>query len=225
MGKLIVIEGLDASGKTTQSEILSRKLTEAGQSVRLISFPNYGSDGSILVSHYLNGDFGKDPSATNAYAASMFFAADRYCSFKTDWIKDYNDPNTVIIANRYTTANAYHQISKLPKAEWDSFLDWLWDFEFSKLTLPRPDKVICLEMPPEVSARLLAGRCAETGAKKDIHESDGNYLSACHEAAIYTSKKLGWSLIHCSKDGLPLSREEVAAMIENEIKDIVPALR
>ena len=221
MGKLIVIEGLDASGKATQSKILADTLEKAGKKVRLISFPDYESDGSILVRRYLDGTLGSHPSDTNPYAASVFFAADRYYSFKTDWSKDYSDPDTVVIANRYTTANAYHQISKLPKNDWDSFLEWLFDFEFGKLGLPSPDVVFCLEMPPEVSARLLAHRCEETGAKKDIHEADDSYLAACHEAAMYVADKLGWSVIHCSEDGGILPRDVIASMITEKLQGIV----
>lgn len=221
MGKLIAIEGLDASGKATQSAILAERLAAEGKKVRLISFPDYESDGCVLVSHYLNGTFGTSPDDTNAYAASMFFAADRYFSFKTQWMNDYLDPDTYIIANRYTTANAYHQISKLSEDKWDDFLNWLWDFEFTKLGLPAPDHVICLEMPPEVSAKLLSHRCDETGAKKDIHEADRTYLEKCHKAALYVSEKFGWSLIHCSKDGDILPREVIAEKINESIAPLI----
>lgn len=221
MGKLIVIEGLDASGKATQSEILAERLKAEGKKVRLISFPDYESDGSVLVRRYLGGALGSDPSETNAYASSMFFAADRYYSYRTDWKKDYADPDCIIIANRYTTANAYHQISKLQKSEWDGFLSWLFDFEFGKLGLPSPDRVICLEVPTAVSEKLLNERCRETGVKKDIHEADHNYLAACREAAMYASKKLGWSLIHCSDGENILPRETIADMIASELSGVI----
>ncbi len=221
MGKLIAIEGLDASGKATQSAILADRLTKEGKKVRLISFPDYDSEGSLLVRRYLGGTFGSSPDDTNAYAASMFFAADRFYSYKTGWMADYLDPDTVIIANRYTTANAYHQLSKLPEDQWDGFLSWLWDFEFTKLGLPAPDHVLCLEMPPEVSTKLLAGRCDETGAKKDIHEADTEYLEKCYKAALYVSEKSGWSLISCSDNGDILPREVIAERINRAVAHLV----
>ena len=144
MGKLIVIEGLDGSGKGTQAALLADYLRNKGCRVREISFPDYDSEGSVLVRMYLDGKLGSDPDATNAYAASMFYAADRYVTYRTDWEKDYADPDTIVIANRYTTANAYHQLSKLPEEQWDGFLTWLWDFEFVRLGLPKPDAVVAL---------------------------------------------------------------------------------
>ena len=152
MSKFIVLEGLDGSGKGTQIELLREYLINSGKNVRVIDFPDYASEGSTLVKMYLDGKLGQNPSDTNAYAASMFFAADRYVSYVTAWREDYLKDDTYIIANRYTTANAYHQLSKMPEAEWDTFLTWLWDFEFGKLGLPTPDRVILLDMPESVSS-------------------------------------------------------------------------
>ena len=151
MGKLIVLEGLDGSGKGTQSRYLADNLQKAGKKVRLIDFPKYGSQGAALVELYLQGGLGGKPEDTGAYAASMFFAADRYVSFRQDWQRDFADPDTILIANRYTTANAYHQLSKMEKDQWDSFLDWLWDFEYVRLGLPAPDRVILVDVPQSVS--------------------------------------------------------------------------
>ena len=163
MGKFIAIDGLDGSGKGTQTEILIKRLKSEGKKVREISFPMYENDSSIFVRMYLDGKLGKKPSDTNAYSASMFFACDRYISYKTDWINDILDPDTYVIANRYTSANAVHQLSKLPSEQWSEFLDWLWDFEFSKLGLPKPDAVIYLEVCPEISLALVRSRSDETG--------------------------------------------------------------
>lgn len=206
MGKLIVIEGLDGSGKGTQSAILTEYLQKQGKKVRLIDFPRYEDDSSVLVKMYLGGALGASPDDTNAYAASMFFAADRYISYVRDWKKDADDPDTVVIANRYTTANAYHQLAKLPRELWDGFLTWLWDFEFARLGLPAPDTVIGLTMPPAVSRRLVEKRCAEQHIKKDIHEADASYLSRCYDALQYAAGRLGWTLIDCSdgEDILPI---------------------
>ncbi len=203
MGKLIVIEGLDGAGKGTQSARLVQFLKEQGKKVRLIDFPCYSEESSVLVRMYLGGKLGNSPDDTNAYAASMFFAADRYVSYKTDWQKDCDDPDTVVIANRYTTANAYHQLAKLPKEQWEEYLGWLWDFEFSRLGLPMPDAVIALTMPPKVSRALVEKRCAEQGIKKDIHEADDAYLARCYEALCFVGERMGWSLIDCS-DGMEI---------------------
>ena len=122
---------------------------------------------------------------------------DRYYSFRTDWSKDYNDPDTYIIANRYTSANAVHQLSKLPREEWDGFIGWLWDFEFKKIGLPAPDRVVYLEMKPEVSMSLINSRSEQTGRQKDIHEADSNHLVNSYSAALYSCEKLGWDKISC----------------------------
>lgn len=198
MGKMIVIEGLDGSGKGTQAALLAEYLREKGEKVCEISFPDYDSEGSALVRMYLGGALGTDPSETNAYAASMFFAADRYVSYRTGWKKAYEDPETVVIANRYTTANAYHQISKLPRHMWDAFLDWLWDFEFHKLGLPIPDTVIALSMPPRISEKMIEKRCEKNNVQKDIHEADREYLHRCYDALTYTAGKMGWTVLDAS---------------------------
>ena len=217
MGKLIVLEGLDGSGKGTQCRYLADNLEKAGKKVRLIDFPKYGSDGASLVELYLRGGLGGKPEDTGAYAASMFFAADRYVSYKTDWRKDVDDPDTVVIANRYTTANAYHQLAKLPREQWDAYLAWLWDFEFSKLGLPEPDAVIGLTMPPKVSRSLVEKRCAEQGIKKDIHEADAAYLSRCYEALCFVGEKMHWSLIDCSDGAGILPIEEIEKKIHEAL--------
>ena len=107
-GKLYVIEGLDGSGKATQSQLLYESFARKGLPVRKVSFPNYESDSSALVRMYLRGDFGRDPSDVNAYAASSFYAADRFAGYKADWGPFYEEGG-IIIADRYTTSNAIHQ--------------------------------------------------------------------------------------------------------------------
>ncbi len=210
MGKLIVIEGLDGSGKSTQLELLPVGLKQNGINVKTVSFPAYESNSSALVKMYLAGEFGKKPNDVNAYAASTFYAVDRFASFKTDWGKFYNEGGTVV-AGRYTTSNAVHQCSKLAKEEWAPFLDWLYDFEYNKVGVPKPDKVIFLDMPVEVSQKLLSGRYNGDEAKKDIHEKDTEYLAKCREAAVFTAKYSGWTIIHCAKDGNPRTIDEIKA--------------
>ena len=200
MGKLIVIEGLDGSGKGTQAELLTERLRQQGKAVRKVSFPDYASDSSALVKMYLSGQFGTDPADVNAYAASAFYAVDRFASFKRDWGKFYADGG-IIVADRYTTSNAVHQCSKLPREQWDGFLAWLFDFEYRLLGIPTPDAVIYLNVDPAVSQRLMTGRYRGDESKKDIHEGNLSYLQRSREAAAYCSRKLGWREIACCENG------------------------
>lgn len=217
MGRFIVIDGLDGSGKETQSLILKKYLEDMGVKVRYISFPCYENDSSLFVKKYLNGELGSRPEDTNAYAASSFFAADRYLSYRTDWKKDIDDPDTVVIANRYTTANAVHQLSKLPKEQWNGFLSWLWDYEFYKLGIPVPDAVIYLEMHPDISYKLIKSRSEKTGRATDIHENDGSFLYKSYEAALYASDRLNWSRICCYEGENPLTIEEISELVRTAL--------
>ena len=217
MGKFIAIDGLDGSGKGTQSEKFVEKLRSEGKRVRVLSFPMYESDSSIFVRMYLEGKLGDKPSDTNAYAASMFFATDRYISYATDWKKDIEDGDTYVVANRYTTANAVHQLSKLPENEWEDFLKWLWDFEFTKLGLPKPDLVLYLELPPRLSLSLVKSRSDTTGQKMDIHEKDTAYMDKCYEAALYSCKRLGWKQIKCYENDQIRTREDIFEEIYKEV--------
>ena len=219
MGKLIVIEGLDGSGKSTQLELLPKNLQKNNIDCRTVSFPAYDSDSSALIKMYLNGEFGTNPNDVNAFAASAFYAVDRFASFKTDWGKFYNDGGTVI-AGRYVTSNAVHQTSKLPKEQWETFLNWLYDFEYNKIGIPTPDKVIFLDMPIEVSQKLLTGRYHGDEDKKDIHEKDKEYLARCRESAVFTARHSGWTIIPCAKDGEARSIEDIAKDVLDEVLSI-----
>lgn len=215
-GKLIVIEGLDGSGKSTQEELLKKRLSETGVKVNFIKLPNYDDPACELVKEYLAGRFGKKPGDVNAYAASAFFAVDRYASFNCYWKEAYKN-GEIFLADRYTTSNAYHQLTKTDKAEWDSYLAWLEDFEYSKMSIPKPDAVIYLDMPIEVSQKLMTGRYNGDESKKDIHEKDVEYLKSCREAADYACQKLGWERIECSCDGEPLPIEVISDSIYNYV--------
>ena len=184
-GKLIVVEGLDGSGKSTQLELLRARLQG---DVVYVKFPAYDSDSSALVKMYLAGEFGSQPGDVNAYAASAFYAVDRFASFKTDWGKAYLKGATVI-CDRYTTSNAVHQASKLDEKDWEGFLSWLYDFEYGKIGIPKPDKVIFLDMPVEVSQKLMTARYNGDESKKDVHEANVEFLNACREAALYAAQK------------------------------------
>ena len=218
MGILITIDGLDGSGKQTQSELLEKKLTELGVKARVVSFPDYESNSSALVKMYLGGEFSHDPEGVNAYAASSFFAVDRFASFVKDWKEDYEN-GTVIIANRYTTANAIHQLSKIKgDKEREEFLSWLWDFEFGKLGIPEPDVTFFLEVPVEISLELIRKRSEETGREIDIHENEG-HLTASYSAAIFSAKRLSWQTIHCARNGEMRTREEISDEILERVKE------
>lgn len=210
-GKLIVIEGLDGSGKATQAALLAEALRFRGERVLPITFPDYQSKSSALVQMYLAGEIGA-ADQVNAYAASGFYASDRYISYVTRWKKEHLAGHT-IIADRYTTSNAAHQMSKLPLDEWDSYLEWLYDYEFNRLELPRPDIVIYLDMQPETSRRLLRHRYAENGGGGDIHEGDLRYLLACRQAALYAADRLDWRVIDCCLEDEPLPIDAVALKI------------
>ena len=158
-GKLIIIEsGSDASGKATQSQRLYERLIQEGKKCLKITFPDYDSDSSALVKMYLNGDFGKNPSAVNPYISSTFYAADRYASYKTKWGEFYNNGG-IIISDRYTTSNMVHQAAKIVDLDKKiKYLDWLYDLEFEKFQLPVPDLVIFLSINPIYSQKLLENR-------------------------------------------------------------------
>ena len=215
-GKLIVIEGLDGSGKSTQEELLRKRLSESGIKVNFIKLPNYDDPACELVKMYLAGRFGKKAGDVNAYAASSFFAVDRYVSYNCYWKEAYKN-GEVFLADRYTTSNAYHQLTKTDRADWDSYLEWLEDFEYNKMGIPRPDAVIYLDMPIEVSQKLMTGRYKGDESKKDIHEKDVEYLKSCREAADYACRKLGWERVECSADGEPLPIEAISDSIYNYV--------
>ena len=215
-GRLIVIEGLDGSGKATQTARLENELRTRGYAVKRVSFPDYDEPSSALVKMYLGGEFGTEPKSVNAYAASSFYAVDRYASYKRFWQKDYEE-GTVILADRYVTSNAIYQMVKLPQNEWMPFLDWLCDYEYVRLGLPRPDDVIYLDMPPEASQKLLLNRYAGDESKKDIHESHVEFLKQCRDAAYFAAKAWGWCRIACAEDGQPRSVESIAGELIDAI--------
>ena len=213
-GKLIVIEGLDGSGKSTQIEYLKNKLS--GRNVHQIKLPDYDSDSSALVKMYLRGDFGKKPEDVNAYAASAFYAVDRFANYKMKW-KEFYDNGEIIISDRYTTSNAYHQATKVPKDDRAEFFYWLEDFEYGLLGIPEPNAVIYLDMPIEISQKMMTERYHGDETKKDIHESNLDYLYKCREAALDAADKMGWYVVKCNNGNEPRAVESIG----NEIFNII----
>lgn len=208
MGIFIAIDGLDASGKQTQTDMLCNYLKESGKEYRRLSFPTYDDKYSALVKLYLSGAFGDKPTDVNAYAASTFFAADRYASYMADWKKDFEE-GKIIISDRYTTANAVHQLSKLPKEAWNDYLSWLWKFEFQLLGLPKPTMVVFLQVSPEMSLKTAQKRADESGGKVDIHEGSAEYVQKCFDAAQFAAGTLGWNIIKCDNDNGFRPREDI----------------
>ncbi|MDP4109133.1 MAG: thymidylate kinase [Bacillota bacterium] len=208
-GKLIVLEGTDASGKSTQFERLTKSLENEGHSLVRLAFPQYSEPSSALIRMYLSGEFGKNPNDVNPYAAATFFAVDRYASYKKVWKDEYERGKTVL-ADRYVTSNAIHQGAKLDKNEQEAYFSWLYDFEYRLLGLPVPDAVIFLDMPPDAEQELLKKR---TEKKMDIHESDSEYLKKCYETAVALCKKWNFIRIDCVKNGKIRSIDD----IQNEI--------
>lgn len=205
---LVVLEGLDGSGKGTQARLLLEELQKRGKPVRRITFPDYGSPSSALVKMYLAGEFGKEPDAVNPYAASAFYAVDRFASFRKGWQADYQN-GTLILCDRYVTSNMVYQLGKLPKSRWEEYLAWVEDLEYEKLGLPRPDQVIYLDMPIAVSQKLISRRYEGDEEKKDIHEKDLAFLEECSQSAAFVAKKFQWQVVPCSAGGTPLPVLEI----------------
>ncbi len=221
-GKLIIIEGVDSSGKETHTNMLFQRLLNDNHCVRKIEFPDYNSQSSALVKMYLKGDFGNLPEDVSPYAASTFFAVDRYASFKTSWQEFYNDGG-IIIADRYTMSNMIHQASKVKDRDKKAaFLDWLWDLEFVKLGIPVPDCVIFLDMPPEYGQKLMKERKNKiTGLdEKDIHEKNFEHLIDSYNNACSIADAYKWNRVYCVKDGVIRS----IADINEEIYSFVRAI-
>ena len=221
MGKLIVIDGTDGSGKQTQMGMLENNLKKSGIDYRKVSFPNYDSPSSSLVKMYLSGDFGTDADKVSPYVASTFYAADRFATYKKE-LEEYYENGGLILADRYTTANMVHQAGKIKdKEERKKFLDWLWDLEFNMYKIPVPTKVFFLNMPLEYSLKLMEHRKNkfDKDAKKDIHESNKEYLKESYEAACKLAKEYNWAEIQCIKNGDIRTREEIAEEIFKIVKE------
>ena len=199
-GKLIVLEGIDGSGKSAQYRRLCARMENDGIAYNHIVFPRYDKESSALIRMYLSGQFGENPGDVNAYAASTFYAVDRYASYRTDWGEIY-EKGGIILSDRYTTSNAVHQGSKLPDDQLPAFFDWLQDLEYEKLGLPKPDLVIYLDVDLETSLARMRRRQQKTHTSADIHEKDKDYLSRCLHTAEMAAEHYGWTRIPFLKDG------------------------
>ena len=220
--KLVVIEGVDSSGKQTQTERLYERLVSESKRVEKIVFPNYDSDTSSLVKMYLGGEFGSRPEDVNPYTASAFFAVDRVGSIRSVWKKKL-DGADIVIADRYVTSNMIHQASKIAdENERNIFLDWVYDFEYNKLEIPRPDLIIFLDMPVKYAMVLMANRPNKITdeSQKDIHESDEGYLQKSYDNAVSVAEKYSWNRISCVKDGKIRTIEDISQEIYELVKNL-----
>ncbi len=222
MGLLIAVEGVDASGKQTQTELLHKHLTDKGIKVRRLSFPVYESDSSAGVRMYLNGELSESADGVSAYAASSLFAADRFLSFKSDWAKDYEN-GTLILCDRYVGSNMIHQACKLQESEREQFLDWLDGFEFGIYQLPKPDITLFLDMPPEKGRELMAKRLnkIDNSETHDIHERDKEFLEKSYSCACAVREKFGWERISCVNGDRIRSVEDIAAEVAEKVDCIL----
>ena len=209
-GKLFIIEGGDGSGKATQTRLLTEHLQRDGYDVKSVSYPDYDSDSSALVKMYLRGDFGSDAGAVNPYAASAFFAVDRFASYQMKW-KAFYEQGGIVIADRYTTSNMLYQMIKIDDpAQRRAYLAWLEDFEFRKMGLPAPDKVFLLDVPLAVTERLMADRTGKTGGQTgDIHEKNEGFLAKCHAAYDELAQRYHWQRIACTEGGAMRTPEAI----------------
>lgn len=220
MGKLIVLEGTDGSGKATQCAALAEALKKDGYEYRKVEFPRYDEESSALIRMYLGGQFGNKPTDVNGYAASTFYAVDRYASYKQDWGKFY-ESGGLVLADRYTTSNAVHQGSKLSGQERTDFFDWLFDFEYGLMGLPKPDLVIYLDVPVDQTEKNMRHRESTTNTTADIHEKDQAYLTQCRIAAGEAADRFGWKRISCVENGTMRAIEDIHREVLQAVKEIL----
>jgi len=217
LGKLVVFEGIDGSGKSTQFKLMCTRLESDGVDFRRIVFPRYDEPSSALIKMYLSGEFGKDPDTINAFAASSFYAVDRFASFVMDW-QSYYENGGLILTDRYTTSNALHQGAKMRHGERKLFFEWLYDYEFDRFGLPRPDVVFFMNIDASLAVSRLRYREAQTGTNADIHENDLAYLSACADSGNEAAAQYGWSVVECACNGISRSEDEIHNEVYSKLK-------
>lgn len=216
MGKLVVLEGIDGSGKSTQFRILTDRLVKAELEFKQLVFPRYENPSSALIRMYLGGEFGENPDDVSPWAASTFYAVDRYASYRQDWEQYYKDGG-IIITDRYTTSNAIHQGGKLEPAQRTGFFSWLSDFEYNLMGIPSPDLVLFCDTSPEICMKQIISR----GRQRDIHEKDADYLRKCAQCARQAAEHYGWKRIDCSPNGVMRSAESIAEEIFGQVRTII----
>lgn len=219
---LFIIEGIDGSGKTTQVRLLKNAMEKNGMDVRQLKFPNYDDESCALVKMYLRGDFGTDADSVNAFAASSFYAVDRFASFKKHWERLYEN-GTVLVSDRYVSSNIVHQGSKFrTEEEFAYYCSWLYDFEYDKLALPKPTAVFFLDVPPEVANANIDTREAAGGQSRDIHEMKYEYLQRCYASGIKACDKLDFIRIKClDSNGRMRTKEKISEDILYYVSELM----
>lgn len=216
VGKLIVIDGTDGSGKKTQTELLVHRLKSEGYQVEKIDFPQYGKKSAGPTEEYLSGNFGT-AAEVSPYQASVLYAVDRFsASFQ---IRKWLEEGKIVISDRYVSANMGHQAGKIDDlAERDRFLAWLEEFEYGLLKIPRPDRQIFLYLDPEISRNLaLKVEKPNMDKTKDIHENDAEHMRKASEAFRYVAEKYGRIQISCAEQGEMKTREAIAQELYQQV--------
>ncbi len=216
-GIFIVIDGSDGSGKATQTELLSKRLTQAGYSVLALSYPRYGEPSAALVEAYLRGEFGTPADTVNPYLASTFYAADRFAC--ADTIRQALENGSIVIADRYVVSNMAHQGGKIDDpAQRKEFILWEDDFEHAKGNLPRPDINIILHVPTDISLKLIKQR----GEAKDIHEKDEQHLRRAEETYLEIKTLIpSVEVIECTRTGNLIERQEINDEIWSKVSKLI----
>ena len=222
LGKFIVIDGTDGSGKGTQTKILIDRLLQSGCKIKMADFPQYDTKSAGLVEEYLNGKYGH-AKEVGPYRASIFYAVDRYdASFKIKkWLKN----GYTIISNRYVTANMGHQGGKISDpVERKKYLDWLYELEYNLFQIPKPDLNIILHVDAAIAQKLVDNKGKRNylkGKKRDIHEDDINHLRDAEKVYLEIAKSYpNFTLIECTKNSQILSREKIHEIIWDKIVNL-----
>ena len=216
-GKLIVIEGAcDGIGKTTQYKLLKKYLEDKGYNVCSHHFPTYNKKQGKLTEYYLNGDFG-NPNDLSPYLVNSINAVDRAITWK-DKLKDAYDKGNIILLDRYTTSSLIYQ-SALFESEnaKKSFIDYVTDYEYNKLGIKKPDKVIFLTADFDLVSSMRSKRESNDGVKNDVYERDNKLMKKIYDNAMFVSDYLSFDIVKCDLNGGLRSIED----IHNEIKDII----
>lgn len=227
--KIIVIEGTDGSGKQTQTRLLMERLRKEGYNMYTTSFPNYDSDSSALVKMYLGGEISSEANGVSAKAASIFYAADRYITYKQEIERKY-EYGKVMVFDRYVGSNIIHQGSKVisnisdeieKQEKLQEFITWLDNLEHNDFGIPRADVTIYLRVPVEYTIKLREGRNNKItgGEKQDIHEADTNHLKNAGMSGMMAADMLGWNVVECVKDGKMRTIDDIAEEVYTIVKN------
>lgn len=224
-GTFIVIDGPDGSGKGTQTKLLAERLRREGLDVEHLSFPHHGEPEAFFIDQFLNGAYGSSADV-GPYAASVLFAVERFHTAGP--IRKMLRDGKTVVADRYVSSNKGHHMAKLADpAERKKFLDWLNDFEYGILRVPKPDKTIILHVPADIAFELIGKKDERgylDGKKRDIHEADPDHLKAA-EAAYLELPTIdpveSWSVVECTKNGALLTIEEIHERLYTTVRPLL----